>query len=38
VPLPGGDGVELIVIGNTEGERRFLKHYMPEEKVRLSRS
>jgi voltage-gated potassium channel len=29
-PLPDGGGAELIVIGNTAGERRFLAHYAPE--------
>jgi voltage-gated potassium channel len=37
IPLPAGDNVELIVIGNTEGERRFLLEYMPESRSRLRR-
>lgn len=30
VPLPGVGEAELIVIGTTEGERRFFKRYLPE--------
>lgn len=30
LPLPSGPGVELIVVGTTEGERRFLKQYMTQ--------
>ena len=29
-PLPDGARAELILIGNTEGERRFLQQYAPE--------
>jgi voltage-gated potassium channel len=32
-PLPAGDGAELIVVGTTEAERRFLKKYAPETSV-----
>lgn len=35
-PLPADPGVELIVIGDTEGERRFLRYYAPERSVRES--
>jgi voltage-gated potassium channel len=30
MPLPDGAQAELILIGNTEGERRFLQQYAPE--------
>jgi voltage-gated potassium channel len=30
MPLPDGSQAELILIGNTEGERRFLRQYAPE--------
>src|SRR5690606_16460253 len=30
VPLPGVGEAELIVIGTTEGERKFFKRYLPE--------
>jgi voltage-gated potassium channel len=35
LPLPSGEGVELIVVGTTEGERRFLKQYMPHAPSRV---
>jgi voltage-gated potassium channel len=36
-PLPGGDRAELILIGNTEGERRFLSHFSPDGKSKVVR-
>ncbi|HSJ25198.1 MAG TPA: NAD-binding protein [Longimicrobiales bacterium] len=36
-PLPGGGEAELIVIGNTEGERQFLKVFAPESHDRSNR-
>jgi voltage-gated potassium channel len=36
-PLPDGSEAELIVIGNTEGERRFLEQYAPESSTREHR-
>lgn len=30
LPLPQGEGVALIMIGSTQGERRFLEEYLPE--------
>jgi voltage-gated potassium channel len=34
MPLPDGSQAELILIGNTEGERRFLRQYAPESTAR----
>jgi voltage-gated potassium channel len=36
-PLPDGRDAELIVIGNTEGEHRFLEQYAPESSSREHR-
>ncbi|CAN5893824.1 potassium channel protein [soil metagenome] len=36
-PLPDGSVAELILIGNTEGERRFLKQYAPDRTVKAGR-
>jgi voltage-gated potassium channel len=36
-PLPGGDRAELILIGNTEGERRFLSRFSPDGKGKVMR-
>jgi voltage-gated potassium channel len=38
MPLPDGSRAELILIGNTEGERRFLKQYAPEHTVHARRT
>jgi voltage-gated potassium channel len=35
--LPAGTDTELIVIGNTEAERAFLRHYAPESNARARR-
>jgi voltage-gated potassium channel len=36
-PLPDGGSAELIVVGSTEAERRFLKEYAPDSRRRAVR-
>jgi voltage-gated potassium channel len=36
-PLPGGTDAELIIVGSTEAERRFLKHYAPTNRRQATR-